>query len=250
MVLEGKCVVVTGGGWGIGRGLVAGFTQDGADVFTIGRTEADLAETQQRFGNGRLHYVVGDIARQSDVERLFASAEERHGKVDILINNAAVYPKVLFLDSDIEQWAEVIEINVVGMARCCHRALPGMLERGYGRIVNLGSWAWKGPIPTASAYSASKGAVRPLTKAIACEIDRAKHPDVLVNELLPGTIRTRMTPDQGDDPVDVYARALKVVSLEAGGPSGQTFAEGELLVEDGGIRARLRGLIDRVLERS
>ena len=97
---------------------------------------------------GRVHYVVGDVSVAADVERLFAEAEQRHGKVDILINNAAVYPKVLFLESDMDDWAKALEINVVGMARCCHHALPGMLERGYGRILNLGSFAWKGPIPT------------------------------------------------------------------------------------------------------
>ena len=84
----------------------------------------------------------------------------------------------------------------------------------------------RGPIPTASAYSTSKGAVSALTKSIACEIDRGRYPDVLVNEFLPGVIRTRMTPDQGDDPMDVYPRTKSVVALPAGGPHGRIFIMG------------------------
>jgi NAD(P)-dependent dehydrogenase (short-subunit alcohol dehydrogenase family) len=242
-------VVVTGGGVGIGRGLVAGFVKDGAEVVAIGRTEADLAETARLHGEGRMHFVVGDVSAAADVERLFAEAEERHGGVDILINNAAVYPKVLFLDSEMDDWAKALEINVVGMARCCHRALPGMLERGFGRILNVGSFAWKGPIPTASAYSTSKGAVSALTRSIACEIDRGRHPDVLVNEFIPGVIQTRMTPDRGDDPMDVYPRARSVVALPAGGPHGRIFVLGELFEENHGPRSRLKRLINRLIGR-
>jgi NAD(P)-dependent dehydrogenase (short-subunit alcohol dehydrogenase family) len=249
MIFRDKCVVITGGGSGIGRGLVAGFVKDGAEVVSVGRTEGDLAETARLYGEGRMHYVVGDVSVAADVERLFGEAEERHGKVDVLINNAAVYPKTLFLESDMDDWAKALEINVVGMARCCHRVLPGMLERGFGRILNVGSFAWKGPIPTASAYSTSKGAVSALTKSIACEIDRGRYPDVLVNEFLPGVIHTRMTPDEGDDPMEVYPRAKSVVTLPPGGPNGSVFLMGELLGEDYGLRARLGGLVKKLIGR-
>jgi NAD(P)-dependent dehydrogenase (short-subunit alcohol dehydrogenase family) len=223
--------------------------QDGAQVVAVGRTEADLAETARLHGEGRMHYVVGDVSVAADVERLFAEAEERHGKVDVLINNAAVYPKVLFLESDMDDWEKAIEINVVGMARCCHRALPGMLERGFGRILNVGSFAWKGPMPTASAYSTSKGAVSALTKSIACEIDRGRYPDVLVNEFLPGVTRTRMTPDRGDDPMDVYSHARPVVTLPAGGPHGRIFLMGQLFEEDYGLRSRIHRLVKKLVGR-
>jgi len=249
MIFQDKCVVITGGGSGIGRGLVAGFVKEGAQVVTCGRTEADLAETARLHGEGCLHCVVGDVSVAADVERLFAEAEERYGKVDVLINNAAVYPKVLFLESDMDDWAKALEINVVGMARCCHRVLPGMLERGFGRILNVSSLAWKGPIPTASAYSTSKGAVSALTKSIACEIDRDRYPDVLVNEFLPGVIHTRMTPDRGDDPMEVYPRAKSVVALPAGGPNGRIFLMGELLEEDYGLRTRVKRLVKKLIGR-
>ncbi|MCZ7686889.1 MAG: SDR family NAD(P)-dependent oxidoreductase [Sandaracinaceae bacterium] len=144
---ERKVVVVTGAGSGLGRGIASGFCSDGAMVVGFGRTRGTLEETARRCGEGRMHLVVGDVSREEDVERLFRAAEERYGRVDILVNNAAVYPKVGFLESSVAEWARVMEMNVVGVARCCHRALPGMLERGYGRIINVGSLAWKAPIP-------------------------------------------------------------------------------------------------------
>ena len=250
MQFENKTVLITGAGFGVGRGLAAGFAKDGAQVVGFGRTQTDLDETARDYCEGRMHVVCGDVSSAEDVDRAVGEAESNFGGIDILINNAAVYPKVLFLESDIEDWAKAIEINVVGMARLCHRVLPGMLERGSGRVLNLGSYAWKGPIPTASAYSTSKGAVNILTKSIAKEIDPARYPDVLVNEFLPGIVHTRMTLEGGDDPMDVYTHAKVVASLPAGGPHGQVFLKSQLEQEDGGGGGLgLKRLAKRVLGR-
>ncbi len=244
MIFDEHVVVITGAGSGIGRGLAAGFCNDGASVVGIGRTEKDLEETSRSYGRGRMDYVVGDVSKDADVDRLFSKSIELHGKVDILINNAAVYPMHTFLESPAEVWRKAIEINVVGMAMCCQRALPGMLERGYGRIINLGSFAWRKPIPNSSAYSTSKGAVRPLTRAIASEIDRSRYPNVLVNELIPGMVKTRMS-ETGEDPMDIYSHARFVAELPSGGPTGKTFVQSRLHIEDYGIRARLKRLISK-----
>ena len=151
---------------------------------------ADLESAAKEFGDGRMLCVAGDLANPADIQRLFDETMERCGRVDILVNNAALYPKQTFLESSIDEWARVIDVNVTGVARCCHHALPIMLKRGYGRIINVGTFAWKAPIPASSAYSASKGAIPALTKALASEIDRVKFPDVLVNEFVPGVYRT------------------------------------------------------------
>lgn len=248
MTLAGKTVVITGAGAGVGRGLVAGFCADGANVVGFGRTEKDLVESADKHGKGRMHVVVGDVAKQADVDRLFAEARQRHGRVDILINNAAVYPRKLFLEAPIDEWAHTLDVNVTGMARCCHAALPDMLKRGYGRILNLGSFAWKGPIPTASGYSVSKAAVYALTKSIAAEIDRSRYPDVLVNEFLPGVVKSSMSED-GLDPMQVYPHAKAVALLPAGGPTGQVFLQSERYEEHPGGTG-LKRLAKRLLGRS
>jgi NAD(P)-dependent dehydrogenase (short-subunit alcohol dehydrogenase family) len=245
MLFEGKVVVITGAGSGVGRGLAIGFSRDGAAVVGIGRTREDLARTAELSGPRGMHYVVGDVAREEDVAQLFAEAARRHGKVDVLVNNAALYPKVRFLDGSHREWSQVIETNVIGMALCCRHALPGMLERGYGRILNMGSFAWLRPIPASSAYSASKGAVRAFTKALAAEIDRERHPDVLINELLPGVYRTRMSAT-GEDPEQAYPHARTVASLPARGPHGESFLRSELYIERGGLRARVGRLVARL----
>ncbi len=247
MIFTGKTVVITGAGSGVGRALALGFTADGADVVGFGRTREDLERTAAACA-GRMQVVVGDVAREADVERLFDEVERRHGKVDILVNNAAIYPKRNFLDMTQAEWAHAFETNVIGLAHCCRKALPGMLARGYGRIINMGSFAWKGPAPASSAYCASKAAVTVFTAALASEVDRARHPDVLVNELLAGVFRTRMS-DTGDDPAEAYTHARTVASLPSGGPHGRIFLRSEVFVEAHGLRARLmriaRGLLGR-----
>lgn len=244
MIFSGKCVVVTGAGSGIGRALAAGFCADGATVIGIGRTRADLEETARQCEGGRMHFVVGDVGRADDVEKLFSESHRLCGKVDILVNNAASYPKVAFLESTPEDWARAIQTNVVGLAHCCRVALPGMLESGFGRIVNLGSLAWLGPIPNSTAYSASKAAVRVFTRALTTEIDRQRYPDVLINELLPGVVKTRMS-DDGEAPRNVYAHVRFVASLPRNGPTGRTFMQSALYIENHGLRARLKRLAAR-----
>jgi len=176
---------------------------------------------------------------------VFALAEQRHDRVDVLVNNAALYPKKMFLDMSGDEWAYALETNVIGLARCCRRALPGMLARGHGRIINMGSFAWRGPIPASSAYCSSKAAVTVFTKALANEVDRARHPDVLVNELLAGEFRTGMN-DGGAHPREAYPHAKTVASLPAGGPHGEIFLHSAIFVEEAGPRARLKRLLRKL----
>jgi NAD(P)-dependent dehydrogenase (short-subunit alcohol dehydrogenase family) len=243
MLFSDKTVVVTGAGSGIGQALAEGFYGDGANVVAIGRTAANLEQTARNCGS-RMSFVVGDVANPADVDRLFALAHDRFGKVDILVNNAAMYPKELFLAPSFESWIRTIETNVIGMALCCRAALPGMLQRGFGRVLNVGSFAWRGPIPTASAYSVSKAAVHTLTRSIAAEIDKDRYPDVLVNEFLPGIVRTAMS-DTGISPADVYPHAKFLATLAAGSASGEVFVQSTIHRDDGGTLRKLRTVLRR-----
>jgi NAD(P)-dependent dehydrogenase (short-subunit alcohol dehydrogenase family) len=244
LALDNKTVVLTGAGSGVGRGYAIGFCADGARVLGMGRTEADLEETARLCG-GRMSWVVGDVSDPDDVARLFAKARADFGHVDILVNNAATYPKRAFLDSPPSEWLATIATNVNGVALCCHAALPDMLERGHGRIINIGSFAWCKPIPNSAAYSASKGAVHSFTLALASEVDSTRYPDVLINELVPGMVRTRMS-DQGEDPKDVYRHVRFVASLPARGAHGQTFNQSTMEVAAPRRSARLKRLASKL----
>jgi NAD(P)-dependent dehydrogenase (short-subunit alcohol dehydrogenase family) len=244
MDLSKMSVLVTGASGGLGRAMAVGFARDGATVVGFGRSAIGLAETNALCPPGKFFSVVGDLTRKSDVENLFAEADRHAGRVDVLVNNGARYPKAGFIGESFENWEHAVVTNVIGTARCCHLALPGMIERGFGRIVNVGTFAWMGPIPNASAYSASKGAIRPLTQSLASEIDRSSYPDVLVNEFIPGVFRTQMS-ETGEDPDAVYPHIKLIVSLPSGSPTGKTYFKSRLLEEPLSLKARMKRVVDR-----
>jgi NAD(P)-dependent dehydrogenase (short-subunit alcohol dehydrogenase family) len=248
MKFEGKTAVLTGAGSGVGRGYALGLCADGARVLGIGRTRADLEATARACAGRRMDFIVGDVSRPEDVARLLAKARQDLGEIDFLINNAAVYPRQAFLDASVQAWIDAIAVNLHGVALCCHAFLPAMLERGSGRVVNIGTYAWMRPIPGSASYSASKGAVRAFTRALASEIDPQRYPDVLVNELVPGMVRTRMS-EQGESPEEVYVHLQRLLSAGRGGPHGQTFAQSTMEVETPGLRKRIKRALRRLAGR-
>ena len=204
----------------------------------ISRDERKLQETASLCPEGRMDAIVGDVGSEEDVDRLFKHTFDRYGKVDLLINNAAVYPKGMLLEQTPREWFGAMRVNVLGIFLCTRKALPAMMEKGYGRIINLGSFAGRGPVPGSSAYSVSKAGVMSLTKAIAVEIDRDKYPNILVNELVPGGVKTGMHND-GDDPEVIYPHARILADLPSGGPTGRIFIKSELFDEDYGLKATI-----------
>lgn len=222
----GKVAIVTGAGGGIGRALARGFAADGAQVLACGRRPDTLTETA-RTAPDAIHCLAGDLADLQTVDRLFAEAARRFGRVDILINNAAVYPKQPFLTMDRATWQRSMNVNVLALAECCRQAMPFMQRQHHGRILNLGSFAWRAALANGTDYAASKAAVMAFTRALAAEIDRNQYPDILVNEFIPGIVKTGMS-DEGDDAEHVYPGARRVVLLPPGGPHGRTFLRGEL----------------------
>lgn len=244
MDLSQLSVVITGASGGLGRAMALGLARDGATVIGFGRSAAGLQETRTMCPPGKMYTVAGDLTQRPDVEALFAEAHLRTGRVDVLINNGAAYPKKPFVGEPFADWEHAVLTNVIGTARCCHLVLPGMLARGFGRIINVGTFAWMGPIPSSSAYSASKGAIRPLTRALASEVDRGRYPDVLINEFIPGEYRTGMS-DHGEEPEAVYPHLRHVISLPSGGPTGQTFLKSEMLQEPARLKTRIKRALSR-----
>jgi NAD(P)-dependent dehydrogenase (short-subunit alcohol dehydrogenase family) len=221
MTLTDKVVMITGAGRGIGRALAIGFCNDGAQVVGFGRTEQDLSETANQC-NGNMQYVVGDITREQDVDYLLSETLQRYGRVDILINNAGRCPNQRFLEIQYQNWLKTVEVNLLGVALCCKKILPLMLETGYGRIITITSDAIEAPWIGSSDYAASKAGVSMLTKILAMEVDRTVYPNVLINDLIPGATKTEMC-EFGQEAAAVYPHARFLATLPAGSYTGTAF---------------------------
>ena len=237
-MLEGRTVVVTGTSRGLGAALVSAFASTDASVFSITRSDATGASgSGQESGN----VYISDVTEQAGVERVFEDIVQRTGSIDILFNNAAVYPKVSFLEESFQDWMEAITINLGGVANCCKAALPYMIKSGYGRIYNIGSWADVAPIPKSSAYATSKGGLHALTKSIAADIMDLDL-DIEVHEWIPGHLNTRMSDFTGIDPAVSAGWALDMVQSQASSRNC-IFENDREFVPAKGIRARIRDAI-------
>jgi 2-hydroxycyclohexanecarboxyl-CoA dehydrogenase len=234
-----RTVVVTGAGTGIGRALAVGFASDNYVVVGLGRTASTLEETRQLCKKNLFSFKIVDVADDTAVTATLAQITSETGPIDVLVCNAAVYPRVYFLDQPAEEWTRALMINVCGVANCCRAVLPKMFERNSGRIVIVGSFADLGPLPGMSVYSASKGALHALTRALCAEINRQRYPNVLVNEFNPGATRTAMSED-GHDPAAVYPWLKHIVDLPAGGPTGRIFLCDREFEANEGRRAKIK----------
>jgi 3-oxoacyl-[acyl-carrier protein] reductase len=173
----GRTALVTGGASGIGAATAARLRAGGAEVAVFDREPVEGYVS-----------VSGDIASSADVGAAVADAERTLGKIDVLVNSAGVPGEsVPTLEVTDEEWQRVLAINANGSFWMCRAVLPGMLERGYGRIVLVASIAGKEGNPMAAAYSASKAAVIAMTKAIGKDVAGS---GVLVNCIAPAVIET------------------------------------------------------------
>lgn len=192
--------VVTGAGAGLGRELCLTLIAEGVRVAGIARNPAQLAELSAECGNAFLP-VAADVADPKAVARAFEEIESVAGQPTILINNAAVYPRRDILEETPESFMQSVNINLGGVFYCCHAVLPGMIDRGFGRIVNLSTFAHIAPAPTAAAYSVTKGAAQTLTKSLVADL-ADRFPDIVINDWIPGALKTRMGIPDGIDPAE------------------------------------------------
>ena len=180
--------LVTGGGRGIGASIARELASAGMDVVVTARTRGEIDEVATEIG-GRA--IEMDVASRESVERGFAEA----GAVDLLVANAGVGNRGVAWEIDLDEWWSVFEVNVRGVHLCCRAVIPGMLERGSGRIVVVGSGAAYLPGATETGYTASKAAVCRYGETLA----NALRDRIPVFVVAPGLIRTAMTEDYGDD---------------------------------------------------
>jgi NAD(P)-dependent dehydrogenase (short-subunit alcohol dehydrogenase family) len=245
---EQGCIVITGAGNGIGRALSIGFARDGFRVHGLGRNAGALAATQADCPAGAFSFSEADVADMDRVAAAMEDARKEAGPVFGLVCNAAVYPRIHFLDQSADDWRRALLINVDGVANCCRAALPEMLQRNCGRIVIVGSLASQTPIPGASIYSVSKGALHPLTIALSVEINRDRYPNVLVNEYLPSATRTSMSV-AGEDPMESYPRVKALIELPSGGSTGRAYLRGQEYHFNRSPRAMLKRQIFKLIGR-
>ena len=206
--LEGQVALVTGGGRGIGADVARELTAAGARVAVSARSRDQVEEVAREIGGLA---VTADVSKRDDVDRMVAEVERELGPVDFLAANAGVSGGGQW-DADPDAWWKVFEINVLGVFLCCRAVLPGMLERGRGRIVITGSGAAYLPGSTGIAYSASKAAVWRLGETLAGQL--AGRVPVFV--ISPGLVRTEMTEAFGDDapwtPPELAPRLVRVLA--------------------------------------
>ena len=184
--LAGRHALVTGGGRGIGAAIAGVLLAEGARVTLLGRDMARL-EARCAASAGALRAVAADVADADAVAAAFARAREGFGPVEILVNNAGQAESAPFLRTGIELWRRMIDVNLTGTMLCSQAVLPGMLEAGWGRIVNVASTAALKGYAYVSAYCAAKHGVVGLTRALAAEVARG---GVTVNAVCPGYTRT------------------------------------------------------------
>src|SRR4051812_3271762 len=203
--LSSRTALITGGGRGIGRAIAFALAREGARIAVIARTEEEVsrvafevkAETQVE-----TMYATCDVADRESVELALADVRERLGTIDILVNNAGIAESAPLIKTSNELWQRHIAVNLTGTFYFTRAVLPAMIERGWGRVVNIASIAGKTGAPYIAAYAASKHGVLGLTRSAALEVASK---GVTVNAICPGYVDTEMT-----------TRALETIEAKTG----------------------------------
>jgi len=251
MRFENQVVVVTGAGYGIGRGIAEAFAREGAQVVLAGRSRDKLAQVAAVLAAGPAKALVvpTDVRLEAEVDRLIATAHQKLGRLDVLVNNAGIAgPTALARDTSLADWDETLRVNLTGAFLCARRAAAIMIEARRGAIVNIASVAGRMGYPMRSPYAASKWGMIGLSHSLAAELGQY---GVRVNAVLPGSTEgerierviaarskaegstpdevrrwfTKDTPLQRMVTADEVARAvLFLASDDASGITGQAFS--------------------------
>ena len=245
--LKGKVAIVTGAGSGIGKALAQRLAQDGASVVVADLRNSDVAaaEIAKAAGAKTLGLQV-DVSSEADVARMAAETVKAFGRIDILVNNAAIFSSLelkSFEKIAAAEWRKVMDVNTLGVFLCCRACAPHMRAGGYGRIINLASGAPLKGVPLFLHYIASKGAVIAMTRGLARELGKD---GITVNSLAPGftlsenvsqkeqhtsqgekTRLTRAIP-RDETPEDLVGTVSFLASADA------AFLTGQTIVVDGG----------------
>jgi len=195
--LDGRACVVTGAGRGIGRETAMRLCAEGANVLLVARTEDQVtaaARDAAASGSGDADSLALDITEEGSGEMMLAAATERFGSLDVLVNNAGTSKWRDLDDVPDEDWRRQFELNVMAPMWAMKAAVPGMADRGWGRIVNVASTAGKRPSASMPEYSVAKSAELSLSRLYA---DRYASRGVLINAICPGPVTSEMWMEPG-----------------------------------------------------
>lgn len=186
--MKNKVAMITGASVGIGRAVALQMAEKGARLVLLDTNEETLTKLQDELKayDTEIMAFVCDVSNEEAVKKAVETAIEKFGGIDILINNAAIWRvKTLFWETSVETWRKLIDVNVMGVVYCTNAVLPKMMEKGYGRIVNVASIAGVYGNAKMSVYSATKGALIAMSKALAKEVVGK---GIIVNCVAPGMV--------------------------------------------------------------
>jgi len=189
--LQGKTALITGAGKGIGRAIALALAAEGVQVALLSRTKSQLEEvaTEIRSNGGKAIVVTANVGTKSEVDTAVADVQNQLGPIDILINNAGIGKFGKFMELSPEEWQNIIQVNLMGVYYVTRAALPAMIERQTGDIINISSTAGLRGGAVTSAYSASKFAVIGLSESLMQEV--RKH-NIRVSTWTPSTVATEL----------------------------------------------------------
>ncbi len=248
--LSGRTALVTGGSKGLGKAMAAGFASHGADVMICSRNAEELEATASKIHEStgrRVEYTVADLTSRDGVASLVEATQSQFGGVDILVNNAGSNNPQLIDQIDDEQWDEIIQLNLSSCMALTRAFVPGMKEKGWGRVIHISSIIALAAAPGRSVYAATKAGLIGMARAQAIELGPA---GITVNCIAPGPFLTdlpaaKLTEEQRS--VVGQRTALKRwgETEELVGPAlllasgAGSYMSGSLIVVDGGILANV-----------
>ena len=253
MRLAGKVALITGAGSGIGRASAVRFAAEGARVVAADWKPDGGRKTVERIQatGGVALFVEADVSQESDVRRMVATAVDAYGRLDILLNNAAVQVFGTIPETPTSDWQRVLDVNLKGVFLGCKYALPQMIAQGGGCIVNMSSTLGFVGDPTMPAYGATKGGILAMSKAMAQAHGRQ---NVRVNCICPGDVDTPIVQEYFDQQADPAEARRRVASCYALGRIAQpeeiaevalflasdesSFLTGTAIIADGGLTSR------------